>query len=146
MICRCGLLDIVYPPDGGFMVVLSKGDATVRPVAETVRVEHLDCMTCVGALLRPGSDLFGDCGCRDAPTPVPAEPVTEHDDRSGSCACGRMAWEAARDGALIFEGYGGYRIWDRVDGSIVVTGGFCVDCGSFTRDAGELVRSDQAQT
>lgn len=145
MICACGLLDIAYPPDGGLAVVLSKGGATVRPVSETVRVEHLDCMTCVGVLLRPGADLFGECGCGDR-TPMSTEPATDLDDRSGSCACGRMTWETARDGALILDGYGLYRIWDRVDGAIVVTGGHCIDCGAFTRDAGELVPSDQAQT
>lgn len=145
MICSCALLDIVRHPAGDRLtIIISKGMATVRPVGVTVRIEHLDCMSCIGVQFRPGpSDgLVGDCGCSNT-NPVVAtypDPVSEPpSSRGGSCACGQMSWEDARDGALILDGFGYYYVWDRApDGAVVVRGGHCVKCGKFEVETGEL--------
>lgn len=88
MICACGNLFATIDRELRRMTLfLSTGVATIRPVALTVRVEHLDCGDCRGYLIHHFDDprtalIPGGCGCQDQtvvepsmPAPAPVEVI-----------------------------------------------------------------------
>lgn len=131
MICTCGLLDIIHQPDR-MLVVLSRGAATVRTQNDTVRVEHLDCQTCRGVLLRSYAGMLADCGCHAGQPGVAVDQpsLTSIGGGAGSCSCGALTW-FARDRMLALEGLGAFALWDAEPGVVSIVGGYCIHCGSF---------------